>query len=320
MVDHLVDLARLDAATAKGRRRTPPARWVSRTRPRRAARTSASSRASHAARRRARRDRRRSPRSTPRAGSRGAIRALGPAAGRPSPRRRSSLPSADGTGHVPRSGEPTCVISPGVITAWRYVSGVGGRTEVEPDHLGAAVDAVGAVVWVDCASPAPDDLAWLREQLGIGPVVVDALDQPGAIHETAALRRLLPRGHPRLRVPHHRSRASRDRPRDGTGMAGHGAPSHGRGPAGRRRRGRARVRTPAFGAQQDRGGLPALGTVRRDHRPLLQRERRHRRAARGRRRSSSSHPSEAKVFRATCSRSAETSCCSAAPPRRCERC
>ncbi|MEX1009456.1 MAG: magnesium/cobalt transporter CorA [Acidimicrobiia bacterium] len=65
-----------------------------------------------------------------------------------------------------------------MITAWRYVSGVEGRTEVEPDQLGSAVDPVHAVVWVDCASPAPADLEWLRKQLGIGPVVVDALTNP----------------------------------------------------------------------------------------------------------------------------------------------
>jgi magnesium transporter len=62
-----------------------------------------------------------------------------------------------------------------VITAWRYISGVEGRTEVDGDHLRSALDSDHAVLWVDCESPADDDLKWLKDQLGIGPVVIDAL-------------------------------------------------------------------------------------------------------------------------------------------------
>jgi magnesium transporter len=62
-----------------------------------------------------------------------------------------------------------------VITAWRYISGVPGRTEVDGDHLRSALDSTNAVLWVDCESPADDDVKWLKEQLDIGPVVIDAL-------------------------------------------------------------------------------------------------------------------------------------------------
>ena len=71
-----------------------------------------------------------------------------------------------------------CVVSLPVMRAWRYVSGNQQRTDVDPDQIGRALDADHAVVWVDCASPSPDDLHCLRLQLGLSDVVVDALVDP----------------------------------------------------------------------------------------------------------------------------------------------
>jgi magnesium transporter len=65
-----------------------------------------------------------------------------------------------------------------VITAWRYVNGVEGRSEVPVDQLRGAVDMGTCVLWVDCESPSPEDLHWLRDQLDIGPVLIDALIDP----------------------------------------------------------------------------------------------------------------------------------------------
>ncbi len=61
---------------------------------------------------------------------------------------------------------------------WRYVKGTEGRTAVAVEDVRAAVDPSSGVVWVDCASPSPTDLTWLRDELGIGPVVIDALTDP----------------------------------------------------------------------------------------------------------------------------------------------
>jgi magnesium transporter len=65
-----------------------------------------------------------------------------------------------------------------VITAWRYVSGIDGRTSVDPLHIGSALDPQGSVVWIDCVSPTADDLQQLRRQLGLSDFVVDALVDP----------------------------------------------------------------------------------------------------------------------------------------------
>jgi magnesium transporter len=68
-----------------------------------------------------------------------------------------------------------------VITAWRYASGTEGREDVDPEKLAASIDPDVAVVWVDCVSPSEPDLQWLKAQLGVGPIVIDALtnrDQP----------------------------------------------------------------------------------------------------------------------------------------------
>jgi magnesium transporter len=65
-----------------------------------------------------------------------------------------------------------------VFAAWRYVSGVAGRTEVAPEELRSAVDPVDAVVWADCESPAQKDLDWFKDELNIGPIVVEALTDP----------------------------------------------------------------------------------------------------------------------------------------------
>jgi magnesium transporter len=65
-----------------------------------------------------------------------------------------------------------------VITAWRYASGMAGRTDVEPDQIASAIDPDHAVVWVDCTSPSPDDLHCLRRQLGLSDTVADALVDP----------------------------------------------------------------------------------------------------------------------------------------------
>ncbi|HXY94072.1 MAG TPA: magnesium/cobalt transporter CorA [Acidimicrobiia bacterium] len=62
-----------------------------------------------------------------------------------------------------------------MISVWRYEAGVAGRTAVELDELVKALDPEHAVVWIDCTSPSHDDLTWLKDELGIGPVVIDAL-------------------------------------------------------------------------------------------------------------------------------------------------
>jgi magnesium transporter len=64
------------------------------------------------------------------------------------------------------------------MRAWRYVNGVEGRTEVPVDRLRASVDEGSGVLWLDCESPTREDLHGLREQLGIGPVLIDALIDP----------------------------------------------------------------------------------------------------------------------------------------------
>jgi magnesium transporter len=66
----------------------------------------------------------------------------------------------------------------GVIRAWRYVVGHDGREEVDPQHLRESVDPGGAIVWVDASSPTDDELHALKGDLGISPIVVDAILNP----------------------------------------------------------------------------------------------------------------------------------------------
>jgi magnesium transporter len=66
----------------------------------------------------------------------------------------------------------------GVIRAWRYVVGRDGREDVEPDQIDKALDPTGAVVWIDASSPTVQELAELRDDLGLSPAVVDAILNP----------------------------------------------------------------------------------------------------------------------------------------------
>ena len=46
------------------------------------------------------------------------------------------------------------------------------------EDVRAGVDPDSCVLWLDCESPSKEDLHWLRDQLGIGPVLIDALTDP----------------------------------------------------------------------------------------------------------------------------------------------
>ena len=65
-----------------------------------------------------------------------------------------------------------------MIRAWRYNKGVEDRTDVPIEGLRDAIDPHEAVVWIDCESPGPSDGEWLRDQLGIGPLVIESLTDP----------------------------------------------------------------------------------------------------------------------------------------------
>jgi magnesium transporter len=66
----------------------------------------------------------------------------------------------------------------GVIRVWRYVVGHEGRETIDVEQLHEALSPGDAVVWIDAASPSEDELRCLREELGLGPAVVDAILNP----------------------------------------------------------------------------------------------------------------------------------------------
>jgi magnesium transporter len=65
-----------------------------------------------------------------------------------------------------------------VIRAWRYVVGRDGREDVDPEQIGTLLDPAGAVLWIDATSPSLDELARLRNDLGLSDAVVDAVLNP----------------------------------------------------------------------------------------------------------------------------------------------
>jgi magnesium transporter len=65
-----------------------------------------------------------------------------------------------------------------VICAWRYVVGRDGREDVDPERIGTLLDPAGAVLWIDATSPSLDELARLRNDLGLSDAVVDAVLNP----------------------------------------------------------------------------------------------------------------------------------------------
>jgi magnesium transporter len=62
-----------------------------------------------------------------------------------------------------------------VIRAWRYALGREGGEPVDPAECGKLVDPEHAVVWIDAAEPTDDERTTIKQQLGLGPVVIDAL-------------------------------------------------------------------------------------------------------------------------------------------------
>jgi magnesium transporter len=65
-----------------------------------------------------------------------------------------------------------------VIRVWRYAKGQATRDTVDLEDLHEALCPDDAVVWIDAASPSADELRKLREELGLGPAVVDAILNP----------------------------------------------------------------------------------------------------------------------------------------------
>jgi magnesium transporter len=65
-----------------------------------------------------------------------------------------------------------------MIRAWRYVDGVVGHEDVDIATLAESIDPEHAVVWIDTDEPANDQRAQVVSQLGIAPLVVEALMNP----------------------------------------------------------------------------------------------------------------------------------------------
>jgi magnesium transporter len=65
------------------------------------------------------------------------------------------------------------------MQAWRYVKGIPGSEPVDIEHLDEAIDPAGAVVWIySDHEPTDEERDHVTTQLGLSPLVVDALANP----------------------------------------------------------------------------------------------------------------------------------------------
>src|SRR6476646_9713492 len=65
------------------------------------------------------------------------------------------------------------------MQAWRYVKGTPGSEPVDIDKIGEAIDPAHAVVWVySDHEPSDEEREHVTTQLGLSPLVVDALANP----------------------------------------------------------------------------------------------------------------------------------------------
>src|SRR3954471_8900533 len=66
-----------------------------------------------------------------------------------------------------------------MMRARRYVKGTPGSEAVDAERLAAAIDPASALVWVDVdEAPTADERDHVARQLGLSPLVVDALANP----------------------------------------------------------------------------------------------------------------------------------------------
>ena len=182
----------------------------------------------------------------------------------------------------------------GVIRAWRYVDGRDGREEVDCPHIREAVDPEHAVVWIDATSPEDEEaLHSLKAELGLSATVVDAILNP---RERTKLMRYGDYFH----VAVHDCACVSDTvdSREIDIVTGPGWLVTVRHPSDNGSQVDLDEVARRFEMQRtehhaDRGGLPVVGTLRRDRRPLLRGRRHHRRTARRDRRGGLPRPSAA---------------------------
>jgi magnesium transporter len=65
-----------------------------------------------------------------------------------------------------------------VIRIWRYRDDVHGHDEIPSSALGECLDPEHAVVWIDGEDITPEERDLVRQQLRVGPTVIDALTNP----------------------------------------------------------------------------------------------------------------------------------------------